>query len=103
VTNGLAPPANRDKDFRTELVWAGDQGLMLGGLVSYVDATKPLPPAEEERLLALAGAIIDGVQSYLTTKEGLYLSWHDRATEGAPNWREKFPGMGIAPGGDVFL
>ena len=91
----------QDWGFRTDLAWAGDQGLMLGGLISYLKANPPSSPDEAQRLHDLASAITDGVQSYLTNSDGLFLSWHDRATVNADQWKEEFPGMGIAPGKDA--
>ncbi len=52
----------QDDDFSSDLAWAGDQGLILGGLLRFTDAV----PAHRQAILNLAKRITDGVQEYLS-------------------------------------
>jgi hypothetical protein len=57
---------NGDQDFKydSDLIWAGDQGLILGGLLRFIDvAPSDLHPQD---ILDLAKRITDGVLEYLS-------------------------------------
>jgi hypothetical protein len=59
--------ANNDEDpkFSPDLIWAGDQGLILGGLLRFIDAV-PTDPDDRQAKLNVAKRITDGVLEYLS-------------------------------------
>ncbi|HZG41636.1 MAG TPA: hypothetical protein VEY93_01655 [Longimicrobium sp.] len=69
--------------YRPDLAWAGDQGLILGGLVDMMRQLPPIDPAYR-RDLAIARDILEGVLTGLF-KDGVLLAWTP----------------GEAPGGDT--
>lgn len=60
--SGAADPA-----FRSDLAWAGDQGLVLGGLVDRMRIVGKAAP-EYPALLAMARKLMAGTRDYLTTQ-----------------------------------
>ena len=52
----------QDDDFSSDLAWAGDQGLILGGLLRFTDAV----PSHRQAIISLAKRITDGVLEYLS-------------------------------------
>lgn len=61
-------PAHRDPYWFPILAWAGDQGLLLGGLVDSMARLDPSDP-HYQRLLALAKDLLRGVRGYLVTED----------------------------------
>ena len=72
------------RGYQPGLAWAGDQGLVLGGLVSWLDVTAGGSTRGDE--LGLARLILNGIAGYLADPETRLLK----------NWEG-----GTAPGGDV--
>jgi hypothetical protein len=66
VRERVSTYANGAKDplFLSQLIWAGDQGLVLGGLLRSIDFSHPTP--NERATLNLAKRITDGVRDYLS-------------------------------------
>jgi hypothetical protein len=64
VRERVSTYANGGQDFHfmSDLVWAGDQGLILGGLLRYTEAV----PAHRDAVITLAMRITDGVLEYLS-------------------------------------
>lgn len=76
----------QDSAFRPELAWAGDQGLILGGLV---DRMRIVGKASTEypALLATARKLMAGARDYLTTQAtpaGTLRPWWPNPSPGAP-------------------
>lgn len=65
--------------YNTKFAWAGDQGLILGGLVEQMaivkDVNAPSAQQEYDRMLSWAKHITNGVLDKLKGKEGELLPW----------------------------
>lgn len=74
-----------DPAFRSDLAWAGDQGLILGGLVDRMRIVGKASP-EYPELLATARKLMAGTMDYLTaptTEPGILKPWYpDRSPGG---------------------
>lgn len=57
-----------DPKFSADLAWAGDQGLILGGLLRFIDAL-PSGEPDPQAMTNLAKRITDGVLEYLTESD----------------------------------
>ena len=69
--------------FRSDVSWAGDQGLILGGLAERMEFVKRKDPSYPA-MLSAARQILAGVREYLTV-DGLLLPWWpDPAINGSP-------------------
>ena len=78
------------KWYEQELSWAGDQGIVLGGLVDILNS--PLMPEDNQWLLEKAKGILDGVKDHMT--RGMSGSKHDNlAPEVLRPWT-RFDGWG---------
>lgn len=77
-----------DAGYRPDLAWAGDQGLILGGLVDRMLIVGKTSP-EYERLLATARKLLAGTKDYLADKEtdkrGILLPWRPDPAPGGDN------------------
>lgn len=70
------------KNFRKDLSWTGDQGLILGGLVDQMN-TLDINSDDYHKLLNLAKEIINGVTFYMVDDKGILLPWKDPASSGS--------------------
>lgn len=82
-------PPVRDPNYDVALIWAGDQGLILGGLLRSIGA---VPSGLNPQILDLAKRITDGVREYLLNADGtLFFPWSEvihptpSTIGGAPN------------------
>jgi hypothetical protein len=62
-----------DPDYIADLVWSGDQGLVLGGLVTLMKAA-PTDP-DYAQMLATSERILDGILIYLVGSDGHFYPW----------------------------
>jgi len=88
-------------NFRPELAWIADQGLILGGLVDLMRTLDPNSP-EYKELLSLAKEIIAGVTFYMVDEDGHMVPWKDPASStngGTPIGEVPLP-IGDPPGND---
>jgi hypothetical protein len=75
--------------YRSNLAWAGDQGLIMGGMAERMKIVGKSDPSYSA-MLAVVRQILAGVPDYLAV-DGLLLPW----------WPDPSPGFGVSrPGGD---
>jgi hypothetical protein len=84
-----------DFKFSSDLIWAGDQGLILGGLLRFIEAVPSDP--DRQAMINLAERITDGVLEYLSDG-ARFFPWSNVKNPyvdpiGGPN-------IGGSPGGD---
>jgi len=79
---------DQDDDFHSDLIWAGDQGLILGGLLRFTEAV----PAHRNAVITLAMRITDGVLEYLS--DGTHFFPWSNVIDPTPNT------IGGSPSGD---
>jgi hypothetical protein len=86
VRERVSTYANGAKDplFLSQLIWAGDQGLVLGGLLRSIDFSHPTP--NERATLNLAKRITDGVRDYLSDGQRFFPWSNVQNPTPRPNW-----------------
>jgi|GEM_PF-1170141 len=73
--------ANGDQvyQYRPPLAWAGDQGLILAGLLDYAGL-----PKTDQSLIDTASKLLEGSRAYLTGPDGILRNWYDWKNASAP-------------------
>ncbi|HEX6368363.1 MAG TPA: hypothetical protein VF006_05490 [Longimicrobium sp.] len=83
-----------DPYFQANLHWAGDQGLVLGGLVDLMSAMGPTHPDDYQALLALARTIMKGVRTNLSVLDVLN-PWTPGQNAPGGDPADYFTGIGV--------